>query len=109
MKTEDAERNTRQPEEYMYKPDYAPGSRWNGETPKERWFGYGAGDGYKPNNQTTVILGWGSGGSNRTACQTYTRAHPDGQMDGCGWSTPGGGGDGPTPQPSGGSGCPGEH
>lgn len=33
----------------------------------------------------------GSGGGNRTACQTYTRAHPDGQMDGCGWSAGGNG------------------
>ena len=53
--------------------------------------------------------GQGSGGSNRTACQTYTRTHPDGQMDGCGWSAPGAGGDKAPPQPSGGSGCPGEH
>lgn len=87
MKTADAERNPRQPEEYMYEPGYAPGSRWNGETPKEQWVGYGAGDGYKSNNQATVILGWG--GNGYTCIPSYA---------------PGAGGDKATPQPSGGSG-----
>ena len=91
MKTADAGRNPQRPEEYTYGLGYAPGSGRNGETLKKQWFGYGAGDGYKSNNyQATVIpdLG-GSGGSNRTTCQTYTVVHPDGQMDGCGWSAGG--------------------
>lgn len=93
MKTADAGRNPQRPEEYTYGLGYAPGSGRNGETLKEQWFGYGAGDGYKSNNyQATVILGLGgSGGSNRTACQTYAWVHPDGQMDGCGWSAGGSG------------------
>lgn len=55
---------------YNCMPSYAPGAGGDKATPQ-------------PSG--------GSGGSNRTACQTYTWVHPDGQMDGCGWSTGGSG------------------
>lgn len=68
-----------QPDGYICMPSYAPG---------------GGGD------KATPQPSGGSGGSNRTACQTYTWVHPDGQMDGCGWSA------GDVPQNgSGSSGC----
>lgn len=59
-----------QPDGYICIPSYAPG---------------GGGD------KAAAQPSGGSGGSNRTACQTYTWVHLNGQMDGCGWSAGGSG------------------